>query len=288
MALVRPLLLFGLSSDLRQAGPGSSPITESCFPDPEGMGSRRVGEDLSWIAVCSDQTVAHKQDDEWVVNAGDLGIPVTNESQTIADFLQQSPDGVVFSTYQSSPLVAEAQRDRTVPYFDLVLADEAHRCAGKVSESFGCILDERQIRARKRLFMTATPGVLSERLQKTADVGNIDVACMDDSSVFGDLLHSLSFSEAIQRELLSDYKVVIIGVDDPMVHTDIQENVGISTSSTQVINAEDYANHIALSKAIDDYDLRRVITFHSRIKRADDFARRHKQIVDDLTSRSAN
>ena len=69
---------------------------------------------------------------------------------------------------------------------------------------------------------------------------------------------------------------MIIGVDDPMVHTDIQENVGISTSSTQVINAEDYANHIALSKAIDDYDLRRVITSHSRIKRADDFARRHK------------
>ena len=162
------------------------------------MGSRS-GEDLSWIAVCSDQTVAQKQDDEWVVNASDLGIPVTNESQTIADFLQQSPDGVVFSTYQSSPLVAEAQRDRTVPYFDLVLADEAHRCAGKVSESFGCILDERQIRARKRLFMTATPRVLSERLKKTADVGNIDVACMDDSSVFGDVLHSLSFSEAIKE-----------------------------------------------------------------------------------------
>ena len=141
---------------------------------------------------------------------------------------------------------------------------------------------------RKRLFMTATPRVLSERLKQTADVGNIDVACMDDTSVFGDVLHSLSFSEAIQRELLSDYKVVIIGVDDPMVHTDIQENVGISTSSTQVINAEDYSNHIALSKAIDDYDLRRVITFHRRIKRADDFARRHKQIVDDLPSRSAN
>ena len=188
----------------------------------------------------------------WVVNASDLGIPVTNEFQTIADFLQRSPDGVVFSTYQSSLLV-DAQRDRPLLYCDLMLADEAHRCTDKVSESFGYILDERQIRARKRLFMTATPGVLSERLQKTADVGNIDVACMDDSSVFGDLLHSLSFSEAIQRELLSDYKVVIIGVDDPMVHTDIQENVGISTSSMQVINAEDYAGHFDLSKPIDDY-----------------------------------
>ena len=52
-----------------------------------------------------------------------------------------------------------------VPSFDLAIADEAHRCAGKVSESFGCILDGETIRANKRLFMTATPRVLSGRIK---------------------------------------------------------------------------------------------------------------------------
>ena len=50
-------------------------------------------------------------------------------------------DALVFSTYQSSPLIAEAQKYRDTRAFDLVVADEAHRCAGKVEGAFGTILD---------------------------------------------------------------------------------------------------------------------------------------------------
>ena len=181
----------------------------------------------------------------------------------------------------------DAQRDLEIPSFDLAIADEAHRCAGKVSESYGCILDDQNIRVNKRLFMTVmTPRVLSSRIKKRAGDENIEVACMDDTSVFGDVLFKLSFSQAIERELLCDYKVVIIGVDDPTVQANISGNVGISTSSSKVVDAQEFANHIALSKAIDDYGLKRVITFHSRVRSASDFATNHKVIIDNLPSDS--
>ena len=69
-------------------------------------------EDLNWICVCSDQTVAKqtKGSDEWVVNTSELGIPVSNDPEDIKAFLKQYPDGVVFSTYQSSMLIRDAQR----------------------------------------------------------------------------------------------------------------------------------------------------------------------------------
>lgn len=239
---------------------------------------------LNWICVCSDQTVAKqsKDADDWVVNTSELGIPVSSDPEDIKAFLEQYPDGVVFSTYQSSALVRDAQKDLDVPSFDLAIADEAHRCAGKVSESFGCILDGQKIRANKRLFMTATPRLLSGRLKEKAGEERIQVACMDDLSVFGEILYKLSFSQAIERELLCDYRVVIIGVDDPMVQASIEDKVGITTTSSEVIDAQEFANHIALSKAIDDYALKRVITFHSRVKGASDFARDHKRIIENL------
>ena len=134
--------------------------------------------------------------------------------------------------------------------------------------------------------MTATPRVLSSRIKKRAGDENIEVACMDDTSVFGDVLFKLSFSQAIERELLCDYKVVIIGVDDPTVQANISGNVGISTASSKVVDAQEFANHIALSKAIEDYGLKRVITFHSRVRSASDFARNHEVIINNLPSDS--
>ena len=103
---------------------------------------------FKWLCVCSDATVAN-QDDEWVTHTSDIGVPVTGEVKDIKSFLRAGGSKVIFSTYQSSPLIAEAQKDRKIPTFDLVLADEAHRCAGKVSEAFGCVLDPKQIRTDK-------------------------------------------------------------------------------------------------------------------------------------------
>jgi predicted helicase len=54
---------------------------------------------------------------------------------------------VVFATYQSSPQLASAQRGR-VSAFDLVIADEAHRCAGPEAGPFATVVDAKKIKAR--------------------------------------------------------------------------------------------------------------------------------------------
>ena len=248
--------------------------------------------ELKWICVCSDQTVGkdQKNNDEWIVNLSELGIPVTNDSKDIEEFINEYPDGVVFSTYQSSPLIQDVYLNESIPSFDLTICDEAHRCAGKVSTQYGVILDEDKIRSRKRLFMTGTPRILSSRIKKKAGEENIQVVSMDDKSVFGEVFHTLSFSQAIEKELLCDYKVIVVGVDDPMLQSDISSKVGIQTTSEYKIDSEKLSHHVGLSKAIKDYSLNRVITFHNRTKNSRLFSSTHAGIVNSLpaSARTSN
>lgn len=247
---------------------------------------RESKEDLNWICVCSDSSVAQAGKDEWVVNASDLGIPVTNDADTIGEFLRRSPDGVVFSTYQSSPLVVDALKDPSVPQFDLAIADEAHRCAGKVSSAFASILDSDLIRAQKRLFMTATPRVMTPALRQKASAENLQVASMDDTAVFGKVLYQLKFSQAIERELLCDYQVVVVGVDDPSVQAEIESKSVVASLGGDTLDSQTLAHHIALSKAVKDYNLKKLITFHSGIRGARDFCADHKKILESLSQKT--
>ena len=88
----------------------------------------------------------------------------------IKNFLDESGSKVVFSTYQSAELVLQAQEHHDTSEFDLVIAEEAHRCAGKVSNAFGLVLDENKIKATKRLFFTATPRILSNQIKENTKV----------------------------------------------------------------------------------------------------------------------
>ena len=128
--------------------------------------------------------------------------------------------------------------------------------------------------------MTATPRVLSKQIKKRADDENINLACMDDSSLFGEAFYQLNFSEAIKQELLSDYKVVIVGVDDPAVEAKIITRSIVETGADLQTDTETLANHIALAKATKDYALRRIITFHSRVKSAKRFSEDHPLVLD--------
>jgi hypothetical protein len=225
------------------------------------------------LCVCSDDTVGKKGSDEAIHSITDVAFPVTSNVEEIRKFLYRSGPKVVFSTYQSSPLVAEAQGVATVPGFDLAIADEAHRCAGKVGNDFTTILDAKLIRAKKRLFATATPRTYSTNVKKAAGERGIDVVGMDDEAVFGKVSYSLPFGEAIKRGLLTDYQVVIIGVDNPTIAAWIENRELVKTESGIESDAESLAAQIGLLKAYKDYDLRRVISFHSRVKRAEQFSK---------------
>ncbi len=239
-----------------------------------------ANEPFKWICVCSDKSVAKdKSEDQWISNTSEIGVPVTSETLEVKHFLDESGSKVVFATYQSAGLIVEAQEHHDTSDFDLVIADEAHRCAGKVSDAFGCILDDKKIKSNKRLFFTATPRVLSKQLKKSASEQEIEVASMDDHSVFGKVLYQIKFSEAIEDDLLSDYQVVVIGVDDQMIRDQIHNRDLLEISSKELkTDAETLASHIALAKATNKYDLKRVITFHGLVKGAKNFAEDHKTI----------
>jgi len=117
------------------------------------------------LCVCSDQTVNKKDEDEPISLVADLAFPVSNDVAEIVRFLKQDNEQVIFSTYQSSPLIAQAQKNANVPHFDLTIADEAHRCAGKVFSSFGTVLDGELIKSDRRLFATATPRIYTTGLK---------------------------------------------------------------------------------------------------------------------------
>lgn len=236
-------------------------------------------EEFTFLCVCSDSSVT-KEEDAAISHTIDLGFPVTTHYEEIEQFLLTSGNKVIFSTYQSSPQIAKSQENPSISAFDIVFADEAHRCAGKVSYDFACVLNEAKIRARKRLFMTATPRVFSTAVKTAAEDRGVDIACMDNEQVFGRVLHRLNFSAAIARELLTDYKVIIVGVDDPMIKAWIDKREFVKTDSGIEADAQSLAAHIGLMKVIRDYDLKRVISFHGRIKRAKDFANEYLNVLN--------
>ncbi|MDB2468416.1 Helicase associated domain protein, partial [Planktomarina temperata] len=225
--------------------------------------------DFEILNVCSDKSVGKKTED---MAPSDAPFAVTSDVHEIAKFLQKSGPRVVFCTYQSSQLIAEAQIDTKVPTFDLAIADEAHRCAGKADAGFATILDGEKIRASKRLFTTATPRYFGKAIKDASKAADLAVIGMDDETVFGSVVHQLTFGQAIQKELLNDYQVVIVGVDEPMVKQWIDNYEIVSTNPDETTDARTLAAKIGMLKAVKDYDLKRVISFHSRVSGAKKFS----------------
>ena len=243
--------------------------------------------DFIYLPVCSDKS-ATKKTDEISLNNHDLSFRSTTDSAEIAAFLRRPENKVIFSTYQSSPQIAEAFKAESLKPFDLIIADEAHRCAGRVSSDYSTVLSEDLIPAQKRLFMTATPRTYSSRLQKSAMDAEIQVASMDDEQVFGPVLHHLTFGQAIENDppLLTDYRVVVVGVNDALVREQVEERAFVKTEGGLEDDARSLAIQIGLSKAIKDYDLKRVISFHGQVKYASDFAASFLRLQEDLKPES--
>jgi superfamily II DNA or RNA helicase len=229
------------------------------------------------LPVCSDATVAQR--DDAPVHTCDLGVPVTTNPAEIAAFMRKPGPRVVFATYQSSPQIAKAFELGAVPAFDLVIADEAHRCAGPVSSDFATVLDAAKIKAKRRLFMTATPRVYSESTKRVAKEEDFEYASMDDQEKFGEVFHKLGFSQAIERKLLTDYQVAVIGVDDATYREWAERGKFVTLDGKTPVSARTLAGQIGLAKAMRRYDLRRTLSFHSYVRRARDFAASMEEVI---------
>jgi hypothetical protein len=170
--------------------------------------------------------------------------------------------------------------------FDLVLADEAHQLAGSASRDFAVVLDDERLPADRRLFFTATPRYFTGRQTRDGGETDLDVASMDDEARFGPEVHRLSFGEAIRRELLSDYRVVVVGVTDRRVHELASEGAFVEFAGKST-DARSLARQIGLAKAMHDYGLHRVISFHSRVAAARAFAEDLPSVIGKLPAERA-
>ncbi|WP_414039272.1 DEAD/DEAH box helicase [Acidithiobacillus sp. M4-SHS-6] len=189
---------------------------------------------LHSFAVCSDSDVGKKrskEDDAITAAIYELRYPATTEAKRLADALHQRHDGthmtVVFSTYHSLAVVHKAQAEYGIPAFDLVICDEAHRTtgasfAGDDDSAFVRIHDAEYIQARKRLYMTATPRIYSDMAEARAEQENTTLYGMNNTAVFGEELFVITFSEAVKRKLLVDYKVIVLAVEESHINRRLQ------------------------------------------------------------------
>jgi superfamily II DNA or RNA helicase len=233
-----------------------------------------------WKIICSDKSVSSIENDEFVTDVASLGVPTT-DLKDLTKFLKESTKGkkIVFTTYQSSQILAEASRKAKFR-FDFAILDEAHKTVGEKSKSFATLLSDRNIQIKKRMFMTATERVLKGK--------NDDVHSMDDVSVYGDRFYQLTFKAAIQSKpnIISDYKILTIAVSDSQIKELVQKNRLLSDKKGKINDqeAQSLAAAIALRQATKQYGIKHAISFHKSIKSAEKFT----ELNQDLNKQKAN
>ena len=192
--------------------------------------SAEADVNLHSIAVCSDVKVGKKNTDSGDIDTCDLAYPATTDPDLIVQRTQASADEydltVVFSTYQSIQVIADAQQ-KGLPEFDLIICDEAHRTTGVTLQgqdesNFVGVHNQDFIQSKKRLYMTATPRLYGEATKTKAQENDATLCSMDDEELYGPEFHRLGFGEAVSRDLLTDYKVMVLAVDEKHVSTRFQ------------------------------------------------------------------
>ena len=254
------------------------------------------------ICICSDSGVSkstkkfENEGDGYSVS--DLALPASTNVPTIVkqlEIAQYKKGGmtVVFSTYQSIDVISKAQKKMGV-VFDMIICDEAHRTtgatlAGAEESNFVKVHDNNFLHAKKRLYMTATPRLYSESSKKKAEEGSVEICSMDDPKLYGEEMYRIGFGEAVEKQLLSDYKVLVLTIDPMAMSESLQ--LSLATDTGEMLT-DDQAKLIgcfnALSKItlVDDHQLKetdpqpmkRAVAFSQNIKVSKEIA----SLINDL------
>ncbi|MTI96806.1 MAG: helicase [Firmicutes bacterium] len=226
--------------------------------------SADANEPISAIAICSDPEITKQRKRNQSTDSFsvvDLAYPAsTNPDFILHQFEQINNRGrqgmtVVFSTYQSIEVIASAQKvllNNGFPEFDLVICDEAHRTTGvslvgEDESSFIKVHDGDFIKAKKRLYMTATPRLYSDDTKSKAAEAEAILCSMDDTNLYGEEIYRIGFGEAVERDLLTDYKVLILTLNDKDVPPAVQRMI---TNGELEINTDDAAKIIGTINAL--------------------------------------
>jgi len=237
--------------------------------------------DFKYIIVCSENDINEEYDYN-NINLYDLDSFVTTDSKMIHDFLTEKTNPtnkVIFSTYQSLSKISDAISGTDIS-IDLAICDEAHKTAGFNNSLFSQVHNDENIKIHKRLYMTATPRVYSNTIKKNMYDENVTLYDMSDIQIYGQEIFRMTFSEAIELGILVDYQIVCIGVRDDEIQKMVEERYLIDNSHT----ITDFAGNYALKMIFEEYDVHHAITFHSKIKYAEEFSNRSKKILPTINS----
>lgn len=268
--------------------------------------SAQASKPINPICICSDGRVTQQRsqnDDDETFAVINLALPASTDVRKIGSQLQHALDKdgmtVVFSTYQSIDVISEAQqfyinnfinkdeifqneKENTKGIFDLIICDEAHRTtgvtlSGQDESSFVKVHDNDFIKARKRIYMTATPRLYSDETKTKASQNDAILASMDDEAIYGAEIYRIGFGEAVDRNLLSDYKVLVLTVGDKDISPLMQR---IASGDSGEISTDDLSKMVgcinALSKKLlgdaaiikdtDPDPMRKAVAFCQNIK----------------------
>ena len=255
--------------------------------------SADANEPINAICICSDPEISKKKTkdaDSDTFSVVDLALPASTNTQEILhqfESVKRSENRgmtVVFSTYQSIEVISRAQKElmkNGFSEFDLIICDEAHRTTGVTlsdedESAFTKVHLNDFIKAKKRLYMTATPRLYSDDIKSKAAQAEAVLCSMDDKALYGEEIYRIGFGEAVEKDLLTDYKVLILTLSDKDVPPAVQKMISDKESE---INTDDASKLIgcinALSKKIlgdeallqgsDPAPMRRAVAFCSSI-----------------------
>ncbi|MFG2918375.1 Helicase associated domain protein [Kitasatospora sp. NPDC048298] len=231
------------------------------------------------VAACSREEALESAE-----AGGRVHAQVSTQAPRIADLVAKEKAGepvTVYATYASLERIVQAHRLCGLPAWDLVVIDEAHRTAGAEGKAWAAVHDDAQVPAARRLYFTATPRIADDRRAKDglADLADADgqalpaLCSMDDETVYGRTVFTWTLGQGIEHGYLADYRVLVPVVTDE----DLRELLNLPAVAdlrSQRSNEEllRLALQIAVLRAVADLGLRRVITFHSRVSAAREFA----------------
>ena len=216
---------------------------------------------IKWLCICSDEGIG--KNDDVTIFTENLGVPCQTDSTYIEQWLKDNIDEekIIFTTYQSGRIIAEISKKLNFT-FDVGIFDEAHKTVGSNKKLFSHLLFEENIFIEKRIFMTAT-----ERFYAGS---RDDIISMDDENIYGDTFSKMSFKEAIESKLLTDYKVITIDVKKSEIAEFIRDNnlVQLNGRWRKESEARSLASMLALRKAMKKLPIKNAVSFHSSIEKA--------------------
>jgi predicted helicase len=252
------------------------------------------------FAVCSDSKVGKHSED---ISKHDLSIPASTDTTSLIKGLERVKKDkkmtVIFSTYQSIDVVSQAQK-KGLPEFDLIICDEAHRTTGvtlvdKEESHFVKVHEQKFIKGKKRIYMTATPRIFGDAAKTKADEAGAELCSMDDVSLYGPEFHRLGFGKAVSEHLLTDYKVLVLAIDESIIDPKFQKRFA---DENQEIQLEDIAKIIGcwngLSKLFvgeeaeveDRLPMKRAVAFARAIKDSKQIASVFQNVVQEYIKKN--